>query len=158
MPSRSPGPSRAPEHKTFIFSTHHPASSTVASESDSEPEESDAAAPRWTARPARPTGASAAAAPRLLRGRATGFDATAPRCRASTSCVTSACAPAGAHADVTQEVEARHRGAVATAKPSRARRTLGAAGAPVAAAAQPARVEREDSSESDSDATVELAG
>ena len=66
-------------------------------------------------------------------------------------------APAGAHADVTQEVETRHRGAVATAKPSRARRTLGAAGAP-AAAPQPVRVEREDSSESDSDATVELAG
>ena len=73
MPSRSPGPSRAPEHKTFIFSTHHPASSTVASESDSE--ESS----RSTL-----TGGAAAngapAAPRVRLARDGFAVATAPRC------------------------------------------------------------------------------
>ena len=73
-------------------------------------------------------------------------------------------APAGAHADVTQEVEARHRGRVASKPAARPRRSLGAAAvdAPVGRAGRAvqrgAAASDSSGSESDSDATVELAG
>ena len=119
----------------------HPASSTVASESDSEE----------SSRSTRTGGAAAAGAPAAPRVRLArdGFAvATAPRCRASTSRVTSACAPAGApHRAHTRWATRFHAQTPSSMLPSARARGLTDRGAPrfctyagQSVAAQPPRI------------------